>query len=304
LLELPDSFSLAHPDSFHGFINHPNFSFVINEQYFNMDIEESRCYALSYNISHNREEDIVLSQLSQHKTVVLTPKLTEIIDPRFLIVIFDRNWCAQFYTHKIKQGLNFETNMEFFKNMLKDFFKYFKFTTSFNVYDDGFKTRLGIIKKDNQIKITSTFLLYNDGIRYGIVHFNNHDLELNAVEPNYEKIVSRISRFDLFRSYALARVKSQNFFSFRWSYMQEDFQFSSLYSGEEEIYMSESNNGQPQNFLITAYAKATSAINSFSDYVVVDMKIIDNNEFTGPNFNEVYGYWIRAKQSVKSAYVL
>lgn len=312
LFELPDFFSLVRPNSFQASINYPGFSLILREiKFSNTTFEEARCYPHNYEIEFNREEDDDISSLSKSKSFIFIPKSIEKNSAELHVVFIGNNWCAKLSANfkQVNKEKNFDVAIISFKNTIVDFFNYYGFVSNVVTSDKGFRTLLGIINQNNQFTIDTSFILDGDttfniknkSARYNIIYFNSEDL-WNKLEQD------RISRYSLLRLHAYSRVHLKNLFDFRWSYMNEDFQFSHLYSGQEEIIMPSSKSGHPERFLIFSHAKTTSARHSFSDYIMVEMDIAEGGVFSienygkpiKPNYNVLYGYWVRAKKSVQA----
>jgi hypothetical protein len=60
-----------------------------------------------------------------------------------------------------------------------------------------------------------------------------------------------------------------------------------------------SRNGYPVMFDVSSYAKRISSAEGYSDFIAVGMSIAYDDLFSHPNFNVVYGYWVRAKESAQ-----
>jgi hypothetical protein len=311
-IELPDSFSL-NPNTSRVTITYPNFSFDLHETIYqktdtvnDAKLLESRCFGQNYRNYNefNHEKDSEFSSLSQYPTVIISPKDTVIENveirsksERYVAAFFLGNGCAWIIAN-IEEDIYPATKMEIFKQITRDFLGYYQFSVNGGV-GESFRTLLGSIMFNNKFKISADFRFLASGtdinqtIHYFISFINP---KTNWPENVHTRHVSYIDRLIF---YATARFDAKNIMGYRWTYKQDDFQLSKFYSGKELIIMRNSLDAHPLELEMIAYAKRISDSGNSPDYILINMTADGDTLFTTPNYNVVYGYWVRAKESAR-----
>jgi hypothetical protein len=312
-LELPDFFALELP-FMPIFITYPDYQITIIENYYsditdndgNKKTIEERCYGPAYNVL-NQENDSDLSELTKYRTVMFTPREFEpapndklIPTGRYRAVFFLDSGCVKIIDD-VKGYEHPDDKKMIFKKRVRDFLKFYMLQTDNEIFSKGFKTFLGFIRQNNEFKIDAYFSLTSDisqritdsAVRYQIRFVNSENFFHG--HPSED-----IGFLDRLNSYTKTRYNTKSIMDFRWTNKQGDFQFSSLYSGREQISMPVSIKGHPVELSINAIAnKKSDSKEGFFDCIMVYMTIGYDNQLSNPDYNVVYGYWVKAKESAR-----
>jgi hypothetical protein len=304
--ELPDFFAVDD----HGLNNeflviYPNYNLSLREVKY-PDITESnkilykinRCHGIP-NSRQNRQDDKDLSNYFHFSAVVYSPVDDKFENGGYTAAFFVNNGCVMIRASKIDAKNPDKINT--FKKMVKDFLKHYKLDTKNVLSNNDFVTKLGVIKYNNDFKITGTIQLTSDvkhenyftsAVHYTIRFSNTDSYLINS--PYWD-----IPHFSRMLLHVLNRIYAKTVLNYRWSHRQGDFNFSPLYSGKEFIEIPIIKNGCPEELFIGSYAKKNVGTATFFDNITIEMHIYEDYQHKNPNFNVVYGYWVRAKNSAR-----
>jgi hypothetical protein len=302
-LELPDFFSDTSPYSSGTSIIYPDFKLHLREDNNSdkKDIESQEIGCIfPKNEERNREEDFELSQVSKYRAVLMSPQTGNLKNEWLSYVFFLNNNSCAWISTQVKEG-DIETQKIAFKNNVIKFFKYFKFVTDGDIDEPGFRTALGLITHNNEFIIESNIYYQNwreknssGSIEFSI-KFKNSDW---VSEDNY-KLFDNYSVGNRLTYYVITRLYDKSILDYRWAYKTGDVQLSSLYFGKEFIYIPNIKNGRPVEYNMMSHVQAASGKGCFSKYIVFDMSLWYYATPGNENYNTVFGYWTRAKDSMR-----
>jgi hypothetical protein len=307
LFALPDYFSDGPLEGLTFTIVYPGYSIRLSERmnsYISRNditIENDRCKPnFPKVLPPNREEDIELSQLTQHRAVMFWPQGEyEQLNGDYAVALFLNEGCIIFSSVGLLDAENHEARKFIFRQMIKDFLKYYSFTKSNGNSEEGFWTLFGNIRKNNKFHIAGNF-----HFRPGS-HVPSHKrllfiVKLYNSERDYPyESVSGFSLSQRLIYYTQSRLYNRGIMDYRWTLKAKDVHFSSSFYGKEFTYMSVSRNWKSE-FNIRTYARIRSTPERVGFFNNVDFEIFvsGSDHLDYSYYNTIYGAWEIVKNSL------
>jgi hypothetical protein len=298
-VELPERFKLN--DYQATIIIYPEFRLSLKEKLLDNLTDDSlsveRCgYRPPYGDSEDNEEKDAFEFITNPHTLH-TPKVFYPTASQYSITIYLDKGCITLDS-TVTDETSLEARQGIFKDRINNFLKYYSEFDENEVNDDDFLTILGIIKPNNEFKITTHFLFSDTDEKFIKPSTTMLTIDfLNHTESFPSQILAD-SLLSKLKYYFLCRMLYNNiFWNFRWTFSQREFKLPS-YQVEERILMNAAKKDTPIDFQMRLLLRHDSTNYEFYNYTYIVLTVYPVDQQKPRNYNILYGYWLKIVQSV------
>jgi hypothetical protein len=241
------------------------------------------------------DEDAAIADPTSYRSTIYSPKTSDSAKQLYGMKIFFDGGCV--ILQSLMQGDNTsDDNKQRLKGMADSFMSHYQWLGNESDNPRGFRSRLGVIRTNNDFNVSTTFLLWdgekeyrdgqltNTGTTNIFFEFNQLELESSKRKPltvwnKYSwYLLSRLYHYDIFMDYG-------------WVGAERNVNFLTSYSGVEYIQMSGSRKGIPEDLRIDLIGNAEQGSGCYSDKISIVLMTNLFGKKTKLPYNIFYGYW-------------